>query len=86
VLLLLPPPEDPGADYLARRVFRKEGASDVDRYYLEAIFQQKLAQAPARLPLPEALRRVAEEPGAIVLLERASAGEARGIRLLAIAE
>src|SRR5262245_32005157 len=50
VHLLLPPSGGEAMSFLVSRVFRKSEEGEIARYYLEAIFQQKIAQAPQQVP------------------------------------
>ena len=84
VQLLLPPEGDPAMAFLVSTVFRKQSEDDVSRYYLQAVYQQKLSNVPAQLSRSEALNTVRRERGAIVLLDRASVGDATGLRMLQI--
>ena len=84
VHLLLPPPGDDGMKFLVSTVFRKQSEEDISRYYLQAIFEQKIASAPPQLSRSEALGAVRRDPGAIVLLDAASVGDATGVRMLRI--
>lgn len=84
VQLILPPGEDPALAFLVDVVFKKQSMDDLSRYYVKAIFQQKISKAPPQLTRLQALATVRKEPGAIVLLDRASVDDAEGLRILPI--
>ena len=84
VHLLLPPEGDPAMSFLVSTVFRKQSEQEVSKYYLQAIYQQKLSVMPAQLSRSEALNTVRREPGAIVLLDRSGVGDLTGLRMLRI--
>jgi len=84
VHLILPPENDPAMKYLVSQVFRKQSEADVSKYYVQAIFQQKISGAPPQLSLREALLAVRNEPGAIVLVDRDSVRDTTGLRMLPI--
>jgi len=86
VHLLLPPSGDPAMAFLVSRVFRKSDEGEIARYYLEAIYQQKIAHPPPQVPVGRALDIVREDPGAIALVARAHLAETPGLRVIAIGE
>jgi hypothetical protein len=82
---LLPPRDTPENQRLLEAVFRLQSDAAVARYYLRAVFDQRIAGQPVRcLDTTDAVRRVADEPGAIALVRRSALPEAAPVRVLGV--
>jgi hypothetical protein len=84
VALLLPESGSPAMDFLVDTVFRMGEEFELERYYLQAVFQQRVARRPRELAAEAAIALVRREPGAIVLVDRDRIGDEEGLRVLAI--
>ena len=72
VELVLPASESPAMGLLIERVFKLEDEDDVHRFYLHAIFRERIAIRPQQLNDREAIALVERTPGAIALVDAAS--------------
>jgi hypothetical protein len=89
VVLVLPVEGTEAIRFLAESVFRRNNPADVGRYYVQAVFQQRIVRAPPSLPLNSAIALVSNEEGAIALVETARAARAVAnarVRVLPISE
>jgi hypothetical protein len=81
VALILPPAGSPAMQFLVQRVFKVEDEAHVQRYYLEALFQQRLAVAPPQADASTALERVRGDARHIAVLARSDAREVSGCKV-----
>ena len=89
VVLVLPENGTPEMEFLATRVFRRSSESEVTRYFVQAVFQQRVVKAPPSLPSNSAIALVRIEEGAIALVEAGEGAEAalaEDVRVLLIGE
>ena len=70
--LILPPADSPAMTILSERVFRKQTAAEIDRFYLHAIFRERFAKRPVQMSDRDALRYVEVTPGAVALVRRSN--------------
>jgi hypothetical protein len=84
VSLVLPTADSPAMTYLAVRVFKLADAASVDRYYLEAVYEQRIADLPARMDPRSAIARVRSDPSAIAIVPRAAVESSEGLKLIAL--
>jgi hypothetical protein len=82
VHLVLPAPESRAMEFLVSKVFRKSYDWEIDRYYIQAVFQQRIAKRPPQLPAKAAIARVRSDPGAIALVDRDEITDGSGLRIL----
>jgi hypothetical protein len=81
----LPPRDSVENRKLLERVFQLQSDAALARYYLRAIFQQRIADQPYRCVGPlEAVRRVATERGGIALVEREALPKDAAVRVIAV--
>lgn len=89
LVLVLPEKGTPEMKFLTTRVFRKSSESEVNRYFVQALFQQRIVKAPPSLSSKSAIALVGDHEGAIALLEAAEGAEAAkaaDVRVLLISE
>lgn len=86
VHILLPESGSPAMEYLVSTVFRMGREFELDRYYLQAVFGQRIAHGLPRLSPEETLARVRSDPGAIALIDRERIPEPSVVRILSISE
>jgi len=86
VELVVPESGTPAMAFLASRVFRRQNESDVDRHFVQAVFQGRIAQAPVQLSTELALSLVRRELGAIALVLEDEVQSDPGIRVIRIPE
>lgn len=84
VQLVLPAEESASINFLASKVLRMRSPSEVERFYLQAVFQQRIPVSPVQLSSQAALAAVRANPGAIALVERAHIRNPAGLRILKI--
>jgi ABC-type phosphate transport system substrate-binding protein len=81
----LPPRGSAASLALATRVFRLQSEVAVARYYLRAIFEQRIARPPPRSSgSADAVRLVSSDAGGLAIVERNEVDESRGVRILAV--
>ena len=83
--LVIPGSGTPAMRYLVERVFRRKNEDDVHRYYLRAVFQERLASAPDQLDDRRAIARVAVNPGAVALVAESSVVADPRLRVIPLA-
>ena len=84
VRLVLPATGSESMELLAERIFRLKGESDIDRYYLQAIFRERIPQRPQQLEDREAIAVVERTPGAVALIDPASIPPGAQVRTIVI--
>jgi ABC-type phosphate transport system substrate-binding protein len=86
VELVLPPSGSDAMEYLLENVLLKSNPSELARYYIQAVFQNRIVEVPPVLDAVDAVAYVRGAPGGIAVLRRAEAGAADGVRVLEIRE
>lgn len=87
VRIVLPLPDTPVMGFLLHRVFRRmKSVVDLDRFYLEALFQQRIGKRPEQLSQRAALSFVRSVKGGVALIERSALPDSAGVRILEISE
>jgi hypothetical protein len=84
VALILPPVGSPAMRFLAQRVFKVSSESQVQRYYLEALFQQRLGEVPPHLDTASAVARVRSDARQMAVAARSELGDTHGCKLFAL--
>ena len=85
VQIVLPLPGSPAMDFVVDRVFRRmDSVVDVDRFYLEALFQQRIGRRPEQLSARATLVYVRSVRGAVALLDRSVLSDEPGVRVVEI--
>jgi ABC-type phosphate transport system substrate-binding protein len=85
ITLYLPPRNTPASQALVTRVFQLQSEVAVSRYYLRAIFQQRISSQPVRCTSSDdAIHRVRAERGAIAIVELGQVRDTRGIRVMTV--
>ena len=85
VRIVQPLPDSPAMDFLIQRVFRRmKSATDIDRFYLEALFQQRIGRRPEVLSPQETIFFVQSVPGAVALVERSALRAPLTVRVLEV--
>ena len=85
VRIVLPPPGSSAMNFLIANIYlRPRSAVDVERFYREALFEQRIGRLPELLAPREALAFVRANRGALALFERSELPADPGIRVLEI--
>lgn len=84
VKIVLPPPDTSAMHFLVAEVFRKGVDWEIDRFYIQAVFQQKIPSRPDQLPSALAITLVRSSPGAIAIVDREDVTDPVGLRILTI--
>jgi hypothetical protein len=86
VELVLPPTGSAELEYLLENVLLKASPSELARFYIQAVFQNRIAEEPPVLDVALALAFVRRAPGGIALVRRDEIGSPAGVRVLTIRE
>lgn len=84
VQLVLPAAGSDSMELLAERVFKLESESEIDRYYLHAVFRERISARPLQMTDREALAVVERTPGAVALIDPASIPSGSRVRAIVI--
>jgi len=84
IVLLLPASASPAMEGVVAKLFKKQSEAEVAQYYLDLVFQGKLAKEPPKLAASTCLATVREQEGAIAVVDRDDARGATGVRLVPI--
>jgi hypothetical protein len=82
--VILPTEEGPVMKFLAAQLLHMKFEADVERFYLQAVVQQRIGARPLRFPLKEALDRIRSDPGAITLADSRQVEGVAGVRVIEI--
>jgi len=83
--VLLPRPGSPAMRVLLESVFEMKSVSELGQYYLAAIFQQKISEAPPTVSTEESIQIVSRSKHALAIVPRASAVDQPGIKIIEVA-
>lgn len=86
VKIVLPASGSQAMQFLVSKVFRKGDDWQIDRFYIQAVFQQRIPSRPEQLSSRAAIALVRSNPGAIAIVDREEISDASGLRTLRIAE
>ncbi len=82
----LPPFGSEAMNALVTKVFKKKNEGQVQKYYLIAIFQQKMTDMPlSATSTYDAVSKVAQTPGGIALVKASEILDKSGIKIVNIA-
>ncbi len=84
VALMLPAVGSPAMKFLALRVFKVSDEAQVQRYYLEALFQQRLAEAPPHVDAASALARMRSDARQVAVVARSDVSDTCGCKVFAL--
>ena len=86
VELVLPAADSRAMDFLATKVLRRGDAADVDRYFVQAVFQGRIGREPPKLGAAASIAFVMRNPGAIALVSAEEAARVSDLRVVSIGE
>jgi len=83
--LWLPPSKSREMDFLLSEIFKISSEADLRKYYLTAIFQQRITAIPSSVgDAQDAVRKVSRNKGGVALAKESEVLEAAGIKIVAI--
>lgn len=82
IRVLLPHRGSPAMQFVVAKVFEMKSVVEVAQYYLEAIYQEKIATPPPTMTLDASLSAVANSKYAIAVVPRNSAVGWAGLKIL----
>ena len=82
--LVLPEPGTDAMTLLADRVFKLGSEREIQRYYLHAIFQERITKRPQQLRERDAVRAVERNPGGLALVSVGSVPADARVRTIEI--
>ncbi len=83
--VILPRPGSPAMQSVLRNVFKMKSVAELGRYYLAAVFQQKLLEAPRTASTDEAIRIVSRSKSAFAVVPHTNAIDKDGIKVIEVA-
>ena len=83
--VILPRPGSPAMQSVLRNVFKMKSVAELGRYYLAAVFQQKLLEAPRTASTDETIRIVSRSKTAFAVVPHTSAIDKGGIKVIEVA-
>jgi len=86
VKIVLPASGSSAMRFLISKVFRKGDEWQIDRFYIQAVFQQRIPSRPEQLSSRAAVAMVRSNPGAIAIVGREEVADASGLRILPIGD
>jgi ABC-type phosphate transport system substrate-binding protein len=85
IALVLPPVTSPAMAALAKDVFKVPRPEDVPTFYSNAVQRKIFAEAPRSLATEaDVVKRVAEDPGAIAVIDASQIGADAGVKVLTV--
>jgi ABC-type phosphate transport system substrate-binding protein len=85
ITVLLPPAGSEEMHALSANVFKHSDEQEIKKYYLMAIFQQKISAVPASVfNGQDAVRRVANDAGGIAVVKESEIAGSEGIRAIRV--
>ncbi len=83
--VILPRPGSPAMHSVLRNVFKMKSVAELGRYYLAAIFRQKLLEAPRTASINDTIRIVSRSKSAFAVVPHTSAIDKDGIKVIEVA-
>ncbi len=83
VVLFLPPPDSDAAKFLVEKILTLRSHAEISKFYLHAIFQQKIVVPPEpTLSVKDAVRRVSSTPGGVAIVDKEDLAESSSVTII----
>lgn len=85
ITVFLPPEGSEEMHALSAQVFKYSSDEEIKKYYLMAIFQQKISAIPTSVfNTQDAVRRVSNDRGGLAVVKESEMAQAKGVRVIRV--